>query len=142
MERVSHSPSPAPGGGGVWCTTGSAVAFDAVGGSPTERVLTVPYKSPTPETIYPVTWVEEQWWTTSRQFNTMAEECLALIVPVPDNAVLPCGAAGMLRLRVAGLKPFSTWIFHKKHGFQRAPRNAITHWWIAPPAEDGPGYPL
>ena len=135
-------PDPTTWGGGVWCKSGSAVAFDTDSAGTAERVLTVPYKSATPETIYPVTWVEEQWWSTSRQYNNMAEDCLARNVPVPENAVRPYGDEGMLRLRVAGLKAYSVWIFHKKHGFQRAPRNAITHWWIAPPAEDGPGYPL
>ena len=47
-------PDPTTWGGGVWCTSGSAVAFDTDSAGTTERVLTVPYKSATPQTIYPV----------------------------------------------------------------------------------------
>ena len=49
--------------------------------------------------VYPVTWVEEQ----SRQYNTLAESCLARDEMVPDNSVRPYGDQGMLRLRVAGV---------------------------------------
>ena len=134
-------PNPDTFGGGIWCTTGSAVPFDTVGGGPTERVLTVPYRSPVPETVLPVRWVQEQWWTTSRRFNTAAETCLANNSPMAADAVAPYGPEGMLRLKVSGLAPYPVWLFHKKHGFQRSIQNAITHWWIAPPPENGTGYP-
>ena len=46
----------------------------------------------------------------------------------------------MRRLRVAGKNAWAVWSYHKKHGFQQPSRTAVTHHFVMPPAEDGPGY--
>ena len=133
-------PVPATWTEGLVCTTGSAVNFDEGSASVTEPVLTVPYKSAIPEQIADLVMVEAHWWSSSRQHQQEAEAALARNETFEHASVPPYEAPGMHRLRVAGMSPWTNWIWLRKHGFQQPHRNARWHRFLMPPAEDGPGY--